>query len=68
MIFNELEKENGDEKIIIPEGFYLTIAETSQNVYGINLTDSEGRSIKNHGTDLYDMVEKAIEDLIKLRK
>ncbi len=66
-IFNELEKEDGS-KITIPEGFKLTIDETSQSVYRISLVDSDGRSVENQGSKLYDMVEKAISDLDKIKR
>jgi len=67
MFLTEYTKANG-ESISLPQGFRLTITETSNNVYQIDLVDSQLRSVSNHGTDLDDMVEKAIEDLIKMRK
>ena len=59
-------KEDG-ETIVLPEGFRLTINVTSNNVYQIHLFDQQTRSVSNHRTDLDDMVERAIEDLIKMR-
>lgn len=56
------------QTIVLPKGFRLTIVETSNNVYQIDLIDSQMRSVSNHGTDLDDIVEKAIEDLCKMRK
>jgi hypothetical protein len=52
--------------VVLPEGFRLRIEETSNCVYQIDMFDKQMRSIKNHGTDLDDMIEKAIEDLIKM--
>jgi hypothetical protein len=56
------------QKIILPEGFKLRIKETSQCVYQIELSDDKMRSVSNHGIYLDNMVEKAIEDLIRMRK
>ena len=67
MFLTEYTKTNG-ETISLPEGFRLTITETSNNVYQIDLLDSQLRSVSNHGTDLDDMVEKAIEDLNRMRE
>lgn len=66
MYLTEYTKLNG-ERIPLPKGFRLTITETSNNVYQIDLLDSQFRSVSNHGTDLDDMVEKAIDDLIEMR-
>lgn len=52
----------------LPEGFMLDIEETSNSVYRINLIDSAGRSVGNHGSDLDSMIEQALEDLIKISK
>ncbi len=60
-------KENG-EKIILPKGFKLTIEETSQCVYQIELFDESMRSISNHGANLDNMIDKAIENLNQMRK
>ena len=65
MFLTEYTKANG-ETILLPQGFRLTITETSNNVYQIDLVDSHLRSVSNHGTDLDNMVEKAIEDLTRL--
>jgi hypothetical protein len=67
MFLTRYTKANGDT-ISFPEGFRLTITETSNNVYQIDLFDSQLRSVSNLGADLDDMVEKAIEDLIRMRK
>jgi hypothetical protein len=67
MFLTEYKKTNG-QIIALPEGFRLTIEETSNCVYQIDLFDSHGRNVGDHGTDLDDMVEKAIKDLIKMRK
>ncbi len=67
MFSSEYRKMNG-EVINLPEGFKLSITETSNCVYQIDMFDNQMRSVSNHGTDLDDMVEKAIEDLINMRK
>ena len=67
MFLTKYRKGNG-QIIALPEGFRLTINETSNNVYQIDLFDEQMRSVSNHGSDLDDMVEKAIEDLIKMRR
>ena len=67
MFLTEYTKAIG-ETISLPEGFRLTITETSNNVYQIVLLDSQLRSVSNHGTDLDDMIEKAIDDLNRMRK
>ena len=67
MFLTKYRKING-QTIVLPEGFRLTINETSNTVYQIDLFDSQVRSVSNHGTDLDDMVEKAIEDLVKMSK
>lgn len=61
-------RKMNSQTIVLPEGFRLTMNETSNNVYQIDLFDDQMRSVSNHGTDLDDMVEKAIEDLGKMRK
>ena len=53
---------------MLPEGFRLTIQETSNCVYKIDLLDNRMRSVSNRGTDLDNMVEAAIEDLIRMGK
>jgi hypothetical protein len=63
----EYRKMNG-QTVVLPEGFRLTINETSDNVYQIDLFDNQMRSVSNCGADLDNMVEKAIEDLTKMRK
>jgi len=65
-ILTEYIKDNG-QKIILPEGFKLIIKETSQCVYQIELSDDKMRSVRNHGIDLDNLVEKAIDDLIQMR-
>ena len=67
MFLTEYRKMNG-QTIVLPEGFRLTIYETSNNVYQIDLFDKQMRSVSNHGADLDDMVQKAIDDLVKMRK
>jgi hypothetical protein len=67
MFLTEYTKVNG-EIISLPEGFRLTITETSNNVYQIDLLDTQLRSVSNHGTDLDEMVEKAIEDLNRMKR
>lgn len=67
MMLKEYKKEDG-EIIQLPEGFHLAIEETSNGVYRINLSDIEGRSAGNHGTDLDGMIEHAIADLRQMRK
>ena len=52
----------------LPEGFMLDIEETSNSVYRINLIDSAGRSVGNHGSNLDSMIEQALEDLIKISR
>jgi len=59
-------KENGQTNIL-PEGFKLTIEETSQGVYQVELFDENMSSISNHGTDLDGIISKAIQDLDKMR-
>lgn len=59
MTVKEYKKLNG-EIIILPEDFNLTIEETSNCVYQIDLFDTQGRNVSNHGTDLDEMVEQAI--------
>ncbi len=66
MILKEYEKQNG-EIIKLPSEFSLTIKETSNSVYQIDLFDIQGRSVGNHGTDLDEMIEQAIVDLNKMR-
>ena len=66
MFLTEYKKENG-QTIVVPEGFRFTINETSNSVYQLDLFDEQMRSVSDHGTDLDDMVEKAIEALIKMR-
>ncbi|HMG94495.1 MAG TPA: hypothetical protein VK589_30760 [Chryseolinea sp.] len=66
MFLTEYKKGNG-QTIALPEGFRLTINETSNSVYQLDLFDEQMRSVSDHGTDLDDMVEKAIEALIKMR-
>jgi hypothetical protein len=63
----EYTKDYG-QKIKLPEGFKLRIKETSQGVYQIELFDDKMKSVSNHGTDLDNMVEKAIDDLVRMRK
>ena len=67
MVLTEYKKMNG-QTIVFPEGFGLTIEETSNGVYQIDLFDNQKRSVSNHGTDLDNMAEKAIENLIKMRR
>lgn len=67
MFLTEYRKMNG-QIIVLPDGFRLTINETSNSVYQIDLFDNQMRSVSNHGTDLDEMVENAIEDLIKMSK
>ena len=67
MHLTEYTNSNG-ERISLPAGFRLSITETSNNSYQIDLLDSQLRSVSNHGTDLDDMVEKAIADLIRMRQ
>lgn len=67
MILKEYKKQNG-EIIKLPDDFSLKIEETSNCVYQIDLFDIQGRSVGNHGTDLDEMIEKAIIDLKKMRE
>jgi hypothetical protein len=67
MFANEYRKMNG-KTFVLPDGFKLSIKETSNCIYQIEMFDNQMRSVSNHGPDLDDMVEKAIEDLIKMRK
>ena len=67
LIENEFKKCNG-ETIHLPKGVKLGIDETSNNVYQIDMFDSDGRNVSNHGTDLDGMVEKALEDLLNMKK
>lgn len=67
MILKEYQKLSG-EIIKLPEDFSLTIEETSNCVYQIDLFDIQGRSVGNHGTDLDGMIEQAIINLKKMRK
>lgn len=67
MILKEYKKQNG-EILKFPDNFNLTIEETSNTVYQIDLFDSEGRSVSDHGTNLDEMIEKALEDLKQMRK
>ena len=62
----EYRKMNG-QTIYLPKGFRLTIDETSNDVYQIDLVDDRMRSVSSHGTDLDEMVEKAIIDLVKMQ-
>lgn len=66
MILKEYKKQNG-EIIKLPSEFSLTIKETSNCVYQIDLFDIQGRSVGNHGTELEEMIEQAIIDLNKMR-
>jgi len=66
MFLIEYKKTNG-QTIVLLEGYRLTIEETSNCVYQIDLFDNRMRSVSNHGTNLNNIVEKAIEDLIKMR-
>ena len=67
MIENKFQKSNG-EIIHLPKGIRLGIDETSNNVYQIDMFDSDGRSVSNHGTDLDEMVEQALTDLLNMKK
>ena len=67
LIENEFKKSNG-EIIDLPKGFKLMIDETSNNVYRIEMIDSVGRIVGNHGSDLEGMVEQVLTDLIKMKK
>jgi hypothetical protein len=64
MHLTEYKKMNG-QTIVFPEGFRLTVKETSDCVYQITMFDDRMRSVSNSGTNLDHMVEKAIEDLMK---
>ena len=67
MILKGYRKQNGDI-IKLPPEFSLTIEETSNCVYQIELFDIQGRNVSNHGTDLDEMIEQAINDLKQMRK
>lgn len=67
MILKEYKKQNG-EILKLPDDFSLKIEETSNCVYQIDLIDTKGRSVGNHGTDLDEMVKQAIIDLKKMRE
>ena len=67
MILKEYQKLSG-EIIKLPEDFNLTIEETSNCVYQIDLFDIQWRRVGNHGTDFDVMIEQAIIDLKKMRK
>jgi len=67
MILKEYKKQNG-EIIKLPTEISLTIEETSNCVYQIDLFDIQGRRVGNHGTDLEEMIEQAIIDLNKMRE
>ncbi len=59
MFIKEYKKSNG-EIIKIPEDIKLTISETSNNAYQMDMFCVNGVIVSHHVTDLDNMVEQAL--------
>jgi len=52
----------------IPEEFQINVKEISNNVYEIELLDKQKRKVVAQGENLEIMINKAVNDLKKIRK